>query len=193
MGSGGAERPDESEAYKALAEQTATYFNRYREVFVPLENQYINSVFDAGEGAAYEKAMGSAAMAAQAQYEPKIGQAQQALLARGGVDPSSGAFRENTGDMYSKLGVARGLNAADAGINNTDRFAGGLQNLVKMGQGIASEAMQGQIGLAQVGEDKARSIAATDFAKDQRELNTLGTAAGVGAGGVYNYFGGNGG
>ena len=50
MGGGGsAKRPDESEAYRALAEQSATYFNRYRDVFVPLENQYIQSVFNAGD------------------------------------------------------------------------------------------------------------------------------------------------
>ena len=58
-----------------------------------------------------------------------------------------------------------------------------------MGQGIASEAMQGQIGLAQSAEDKARSQAATAFADRSQTQQGLGTAAGMAAGLGYNYFG----
>lgn len=192
MGGGGAERPDESEAYKALAEQTATYFNRYKDVFVPLENKYIQAVFKSGEGAAYERAGDAGALAAQRSFEENITEAGGQLLARGGIDPSSGAFKARTEDMYSDLGRARGLISADAQIGNTDNFLGGVRELTKLGQGIASEAAAGQAALAQTAEDKARSLAATDFAKDQSGLNALGTAAGVGAGGVYNYFGRNG-
>jgi len=192
MGGGGsAERPDESEAYRALAEQSATYFNRYRDVFVPLENQYIQSVFNAGDASQYAKAMGAADSAVQREFTPEMDRYQRGLLAQG-IDPSSGAFAGRTADMYGELGTAKGLIAADAGINNTDRFLGGIQNVVKMGQGIASEAMQGQIGLAQSAEDKARSQAATAFADRSQTQQGLGTAAGMAAGLGYNYFGGGG-
>jgi hypothetical protein len=190
MGGGGsAERPDESEAYRALAEQSATYFNRYRDVFVPLENQYIQSVFNAGDASQYAKAMGAADSAVQREFTPEMERYQRGLLAQG-IDPSSGAFAAKTGEMYGQLGSARGLIAADAGINNTDRFLGGVQNVVKMGQGIASEAMQGQIGLAQSAEDKARSQAATAFADRSQTQQGLGAAAGMAAGLGYNYFSG---
>jgi hypothetical protein len=189
MGGGGsAERPDETEAYKALANQTATFFNRYKEVFVPLENMYIESVFEAGEGAAYQKAEDIGALTAQRAFENNIGEASQELLARG-IDPSSGAFKARTEDMYSTLGAARGLNAADAQIGNTDRFLGGINEVMKMGQGVNSEAAQGQIALAQTAEDKARSLAATEFSKGQQGLQALGAGAGMFGAGVYNNFG----
>ena len=190
MGGGSPDRPDESEAYRALAEQSATYFNRYKEVFVPLENQYIQSVFDAGSGDAYQDAQNRATSLAQNQFDDRIGGLQSGMLAKG-LDPTSGRFQGGTADAYESLGSIRGLAGADAGINNTDRFLGGIQNVVKMGQGLASEAMQGQIGLAQTAEDKIRSQFATDFADDQQRSQALGTAAGMAAGGAYNYFGGN--
>ena len=191
MGGGSPETPDESEAYRALAEQSATYFNRYKEVFVPLENQYIQSVFDAGGGAAYQKAGDAASSIAQRQFDQNIGGFQSKMLA-GGIDPSSGRYQQSMGDKYENLGSIRGLATADAMINNTDRFLGGIQGVVKMGQGIANQAMQGQIGLAQTAEDKIRSQFATDFADDQQRSQALGVAGGMAAGGAYNYFGGNG-
>ena len=189
MGGGSPDRPDESEAYRALAEQSATYFNRYKQVFVPLENQYIQSVFDAGGGAAYQKAGDAASSIAQRQFDQNIGEFQSKMLA-GGIDPSSGRFQQSMGDQYESLGSVRGLATADAMINNTDRFLGGIQGVVKMGQGIANDAMQGQIGLAQTAEDKIRSQFATNFADDQQRNQALGTAAGMGAGVGYNYFSG---
>jgi hypothetical protein len=89
--------------------------------------------------------------------------------------------------MYSNLGAARGLNAADTQIGNTDRFLKGMTEVMKMGQGISSEATQGQIALAQTAEDKARSLAATNFVKDQQGLQALGAGAGVAGAGLYNY------
>lgn len=189
MGKGGGEQPDETPAYRALAEQSAQYFNRYQDVFRPLEDMYITQVFRADDASAYGKAMDTASSAVQRSFEPKLQQAQQKLLARGGVSPTSGAFMGGLQDPYTQLGTARGLVAADAGISNTDRYLGGVSNVIKMGQGVASEAMQGQIGLAKAAEDKARSQAMTAFVDEQQTGNVLGTAAGIGGGLAFNYFG----
>lgn len=191
MGGGGGETPDETPAYRALAEQTAQYYNRYQDVFRPLEDMYIAQVFRADDEGAYAKAMDAGSSAVQRQFDPKIEQAGRRMLARGGVTPGSGAFAGGLEDSYTQLGTARGLVAADAGINNTDRFLGGVSNVVKMGQGVASEAMQGQIGLARAAEDKARSQAMTAFADKQQGAQILGTGLGFGAGLGFNYFGPN--
>ena len=58
--------------------------------------------------------------------------------------------------------------------------------LVKQGQGLANEAMQGQIGLAQASEDKIRSQFATEFVDDQQKSQALGVAGGMGASALYN-------
>ena len=64
-------------------------------------------------------------------------------------------------------------------------------NVIKRGQGQASEAMQGQIGLARAAEDKARSQAMTAFADSSQKAQVLGTGLGLGAGLGFNYFGPN--
>ena len=186
---GGPDQPDESEAYRALAEQSATYFNRYKDVFVPLENQYIQAVFDSGSGPAYQDATDVASSIAQNQFDQRIGGLQSGMLASG-IDPTSGRFQGATSDAFENLGTIRGLAAADAGINNTDRFAGGIMGLVKQGQGLANQAMEGQAALAQTAEDKIRSQFATDFADSQQASQALGVAAGMGVGGLYNRGGG---
>jgi len=191
MGGGGGETPDESPAYRALAEQSAQYFNRYVDVFRPLEDMYIQQVFQADDESQYRKAMDAGSNAAQREFAPRLQKMQAGLLAQGGVDPSSGRFSGGLQDPYTKLGSARGLLAADAGINNTDRYLGGVKNVVEMGQGVASEAMGGQIALTRAAEDKARSQAMTDFADQMQGQNALGTAAGMGAGYAFNYFGNN--
>ena len=186
---GSPDTPDESEAYRALAEQSATYLNRYIDVFVPLENQYIQSVFDAGSEAAYDVARDRAENIAQSTFERNVGQFEKNMLASG-FDPTSGRFQGGLADKYETFGQIRGLSGADAGINNTDRFAGGIMGLVKQGQGLANEAMEGQAALAQTAEDKIRSQFATDFADSQQGAQALGVAAGMGIGGLYNRGGG---
>ena len=191
MGKGGGEMPDETPAYRALAEQTVQYYNRFQEVFKPLEEMYISEVFKADDESQYAKAMDAASSAVQREFDPKLQQMGQRMLARGGVTPGSGAFSGGLQDPYTQLGTARGLVAADAAINNTDRYLGGVSNVIKRGQGQASDAMQGQIGLARAAEDKARSQAMTAFADSSQKAQVLGTGLGLGAGLGFNYFGPN--
>ena len=191
MGGGGGEVPDETPAYRALAEQTVQYYNRFVNVFQPLEDMYISEVFRADDASQYRKAMDSATSAVQSEFEPRLQQLGQKTLARGGVTPGSGAFSGALENPYIQLGTARGLVAADAGINNTDRYLGGVSEVVKRGQGQASQAIQSQIGLAKSAEDKARSQAMTAFADNQQKQQMLGTGLGVGAGYGFNYFSNN--
>lgn len=187
MSSGSPDRPDESPAYRALAEQSATYLNRYIDVFVPLENKYIQTVFDSLSDEAYTDARGRAENIAQSTFDRNVGRFEADMLASG-VDPSSGKFKGGLADRYESLGRVRGLAGADAGIGNTDRGLAGVMGLVKQGQGLANEAMAGQAALAQTAEDKVRSQFATDFADSQQASQAAGVAAGMGAGGLYSYF-----
>lgn len=191
MGKGGGGKQDETPAYRALADQTALYYNRFVKVFQPLEDMYISEVFRAGDDSQYGKATDSATSVVQREFEPKLQQLGQKTLARGGVTPGSGAFSGALENSYERLGTARGLVAADAGINNTDRSLGGISQLIIRGQGQASNALQGQVGLAKTAEDKARSQAMTAFADNQQQQQMLGAGLGVGAGYGFNYFSNN--
>ena len=74
MGGGGGEVPDETPAYRALAEQTVQYYNRFVNVFQPLEDMYISEVFRADDAGQYRKAMDSATSAVQSEFEPRLQQ-----------------------------------------------------------------------------------------------------------------------
>jgi len=184
-GGGDPKTPSESGAYKALAKQSATYFNRYQEIFVPLENSYIDSVLDMGSKNNYDTAAGTANSTFTAAYNPEILKQQRQMLSQG-VDPSSGKFQSASQQSFGNYGQAMGLGMADASSTNTDRMYGGMTNLVKMGQGLSTEAIQGQIGATASSESKARSAAQTDFVGSQATESMIGTGTGIAAGYGFN-------
>ena len=74
-----------------------------------------------------------------------------------------------------------GLSGADAGITQTDRGLQGLSNVVAMGQGLATDAMSGQIDVAQRSLDRSMAQAQRDFGASSSLQNTAaGMAAGYG-------------
>jgi hypothetical protein len=75
-----------------------------------------------------------------------------------------------------------GLAGADRGISNTDMGFAGLQNIVKMGQGLQTEAFQGQMDVASAASDRIRESAKDDFARSSSLQNLAGTGVGMAAG-----------
>ena len=180
MGGGDAPEPEESEAKLAMAETAATMYNRYHDVFVPLENMYIQEAVTSFDPENYVSAMGQAGSMAQSVYEPQIQQQQQQMLNRG-FDPSSGAFQTNSAALNQGLARARGEIMADAGIGVTDRGFQKLGNVVRMGQGLLGEVTEGQIDVAQRQQQALESQAERDFTKSSSRQQALGTVAGMGA------------
>ena len=188
MGGGGAEDPKEAESKQALAEQAAISLRRYGEVFVPLENQLIAQTRRSLEPGAYDAPMANAALRTAAIYEPAQDDQQRAAFQRG-FDPGSGAFQTESDALSQAKARGMGLSAADAGITQTDRGLTGMSNLVAMGQGLASDAMSGQIDVAQRGVDRALGQAQRDFSRSTSLQNLYGTAAGMAAGyGLNPYY-----
>lgn len=173
----GVKKQDESPETRALAEVAAQRFNRYKEVFAPLEDQYIEDVFNVRDQGNYEMAGGLASAA----YQPEFQKANQNFageMFQQGVDPSSGAFQQNSAALRRAQAVKQGLGIGGAKIDNTDRFYKGLQGIVAMGQGQAGEAISGMGTLASNAEDKAKASAAAAF--DNSSAIRSGVAAGLG-------------
>lgn len=169
--------PNESPETRALAEVAAQRFNRYKEVFAPLEDQYIQDVFDVRDQGNYEMAGGLAA----AQYQPEYQKASNNLNAQmfeRGADVSSGAYQGNSAALRRAAAVNQGIGVGGAKIQNTDRFYQGLGGIIQMGQGQASEAIQGMGNIATTAEERARTRAASAF--ESGSALRSGIAAGLG-------------
>lgn len=170
-------KPNESPEARALAEVAAQRFNRYKEVFAPLEDEYISDVFKVRDPGNYELAGGLASAA----YQPEFQKANDNLagqMFQQGVDPSSGAFQQNSAALRRAQAVKQGMGIGGAKIDNTNRFYQGLQGIISMGQGQAGEAISGMGNIAQTAEERARVNASAAF--DNSSAIRSGVAAGLG-------------
>lgn len=181
MGGGSQKDPKEAESRLALAQQAAIQYNRYQDTFVPLENMFIDDARSQFDTVNYDNAMSRASNQTAAIYEQGLADMQGAAFNRG-FDPTSGAFQEESSALRAAQARGMGLSAADAGISNTDRGYQMLGGVVQMGQGLANEAMAGQIDVAQTGVDRATRQAERDFMRSSSLQNIAGTATGMAAG-----------
>lgn len=174
---GKVKKPDESPETRALAEVAAQRFNRYKEVFAPLEDQYIADVFAVRNPANYEQAGGLATAAYQQEFQ-KANENLAGQMFQQGVDPTSGAFQENSAALRRAAAVKQGLGVGTAKIENTNRFYQGLQGIIQMGQGQTADAISGMGNIATNAEERARTNAAAAF--DRGSALRSGVAAGIG-------------
>ena len=181
MGGGGDTRVREPESQLALAEQAAINFNRYRDIFVPLENQFMETTMDTFSDRNYANVGGQASTRIAGLYEQGLGDFTNAAYQRG-LDPSSGAFQGESAALRTAMARGMGTGSADAQMSNTDQGLEGMTAIVRMGQGLANDAMQGQMSLAENQLGRARSQANMDFQSNSSLMNVAGPAAGIGAG-----------
>lgn len=175
------DKPEESMAKMALAETAAANLQRYGEIFVPLENLYIDKATASFNQENYVGQMGDASNQASQIYERGIDDATAGAFQRG-LDPTSGAFTEESAALRTAQAVAMGENSANAGLSQTDRGFGRLLNVVKMGQGLAGEVQEGLVDQAQNQLGAVQRKAEEDFSRSSSIQSLAGTAAGLGAG-----------
>lgn len=184
-GGGGDTRVAEMESKEALAEQAAISLQRYGEIFVPLENQYIETTLNQFSDQNYNNAMGQAATQAAGVYEQGMADFQNAAMMQRGLDPSMGAYREESAALRAAQARGMGQAMTDAALTNTDQGYQGLSNIVKMGQGLATDTMSGQMELAQNQMDRVKAQAQADFGASSSLRNLAGNVAGQGFGAAY--------
>jgi len=181
MGGGGKpELPPDSVEAKALAEVAAKRFNRYKEVFVPLENKYIQDVMDVRSQGTYE----TVGAMASADYAGQFAGANEQLateMAQQGVDPGSGVFMGNSNALRKAQAAKQGLGVSSAKIDNTSRFYDGLSGIIAMGQGQASESIGGLQSLATRATNKAMDDASNAFQRSSATRAGIGQMVGLAA------------
>ncbi len=178
MGGGGGNDPKERESKRALAEQAAVSLQRYGEVFVPLENMYIQDQLNRFGDSAYQDVMGRQSTQIAGVYEQGLEDLDRGAFNRG-LDPTSGSYIAESDALRTAQARGMGLGSAAAGIGNTDMAYGGLMNVVRAGQGLQTDSMQGNLAMAESGLTKARAGAQEDFARSQSIQSIAGTAVGM--------------
>ena len=187
MGGGGG-GPDELESKEALAQQAANALQRYGKTFVPLENMFIEDTKRMFDYNASENAMAAASTQTSGIYEQGLSDMSGSQFNMG-LDPTSGRVKKESSALREAQARGVGLAGAGAGLDMTDSAYRGLGNVINMGQGLATEAMSGNVDRLQMGLDRAGAQAKSDFNRS----TSLQQIAGTGAGMATSYgLGGNG-
>jgi len=189
-GGGGGYEEKEQASKLALAEQAATSLRRYGDVFVPLENAFIQDNLNAFGNEAYQQPMGDAMNQTLGLYEDKLPSYQNQLF-QAGIDPTSGAYGGKMDSIYQATARSVGQAGGNAAVGQTDKAYQGLTNVVRAGQGLQTETIQGNVSRLSDSMSLAKTQADADFVKRQGAQNIAGTVVGAGAG-MYTNKGGTG-
>ena len=177
---GGDTRIREPESQAALAEQAAIMYNNYRENFLPVELGFLASVDRTFEDQAYADAGGRASTRIAGLYEQQMPEFKRSLTNRG-FDPSSGMYQGRSKALEVAQFRGMGTGAADMMMSNTDQGIAGLTNFVRGGQNLETQAMQGNLDLAQNQLSRAGSEVRRNFASASGAQGAIGTGVGMAA------------
>ncbi|MDF0750274.1 hypothetical protein NLU14_08530 [Marinobacter sp. 71-i] len=174
---GGSDKPEQTEEEKELGRIAVERWNDYQTRFVPIENQFIEAVQTSDSD--FESARGSA----NASVQQAFGDAEDNLtdtLTANGITPDSGRFRaamDGIGEDRS-LSLGTGLNETEMAVDN--RGLKGLQSVVQMGQGQATDSISGMGTVAADATRDSIDRANRSFENRQAGLHLAGTVAGAG-------------
>lgn len=192
MGGGGDNKIEETPEQRAQADvammQWKDYLNKYR----PFEDAFMEDVDRMNTGQQYNQVAGIAAVPVESQFSTAVRDTSRAMVS-GGLNPTSGAFKSNLSKLDRAKSTTKADNMNQAQVGQQNRYVSGISNIVRMGQGQETEAVQGYGDLATNSARKAGNDA--NIALNNRRDNQQLAGAVVGAGTRYglNYIDNNGG
>jgi len=164
-----------ADATALQAQIAAEQWDRYLEVFDPIERQFVQDAQDYASPERFAKAAGDASATVASQY----GKARDRLSRTPGLDPSSGAYQA------SMVGLDLSQAAADATQQNAarnrvdDLSYARMQDAVALGKGLPSSAASqlassasGSMALARYNQGQADNTAASFGRITDRVMNS---------------------
>lgn len=173
-GGGVEETADEKEQARVNIEM----WDRYDNFWSKFEDQYMDNVDAQNTDAAYDFAEGTATQNSMAEFSKYKGELDKSLSASG-INPNSGRAKETTAEFRTKQGVSTGDTSARADTSQQDEFVTGLNNIVAIGQGQATDAQSGIGSLATSSANKAKSDAYNAFNDSAMKQQAVGQAVGL--------------
>lgn len=177
MGGGGGGKIDEPNDAKALVDIANATMQRYETVVAPIENEFIAESLNYDNEDRGEQLAGQAQAGTSVAYSEAAGDDVDAMTSSG-INPNSGTFTSALDDRYmdsaaSATGsVSRSRQALqDAGIT-------AKQNIVAMGQGKETQAIDGLNSMAVDSTQRARDEAFSDHNDNAAKNYAVGSAIG---------------
>lgn len=188
-GGGGDNKVKDTPEQRYAAQVAAEKWNFAQQTLAPLEDQYMANVEDmdsAGRMSYIRGRTNQASMANLSQGMQQVG----AQLGQAGVNPNSGRWQGIQADWAEQNAQQGGETMGRAQFQQNAEQIKGLQNIVAMGSGEATQAQAGLSDIAATSARDARSDATNNFNRRSANLQLLGTAAGAAANYGMNQFGG---
>ena len=182
MGGGGDNKIEETPEQRAQADVEMMQWKDYLSKYRPFEDAFMEDVDRMNTGQQYNQAAGLAAVPVESEFSTAVRDTSRAMVV-GGLNPNSGAFKSNLSKLDRAKSTTKADNMNQAQVGQQNRYVGGISNIVRMGQGQETEAVQGYGDLASNSGRKANNDAG--IALNNRRDNQQIAGAVVGAGTRY--------
>lgn len=196
MSGGGGSKSDNSvkdtPEQRHAAQVAAEKWNFAQETLAPLENQYMANVEDMDSNGRMSFIRGQSNQASMGDLSQGLKQA-DSQLGQAGINPNSGRWQGIQSDVAGQSAQQGGETMGRAQFQQSNEKIRGLQNIVAMGSGEATQAQAGLNDIAATSASDARSKTANNFNRRSANLQLLGSVAGAAANYGMNSFGGLGG
>ncbi|WP_051867686.1 hypothetical protein [Vibrio sp. ER1A] len=176
MSKGGDNEVKETAYQKELAKTAAKEWNRYQDKFVPLENEYIADAHKMGGQAVYDRTAQDTNTAYNAAFS-NAGEQTDKHLAASGVDPTSGKRTAAQDSLINSRLEKENQSVSQADQDATNRYTNSLSNVVAMGRGQQTQAVNSLQDVARSSGQKAQNEAINKA----NEISVPGAVVGAGA------------
>lgn len=181
MGGGGS-KIEETEQERALARVSMQQWNNYLSTYKPFEDDYMDNVDRLNTDEQYNQAASLAALPVEAAYSEAVNDTVSGLNSRA-INPNSGVAKSAMTALDTSKRSAKADNITRAQVGQQSRYLGEMGNVVAMGQGQATTAVNGMGDLASLSSREAYND--TNIALNNRQQNRELAGAVAGAGTRY--------
>ena len=193
MSGGGGSKSDntvkDTPEQRHAAQVAAEKWNFAQNNLAPLEDQYMANVEDMDSSSRMSYIRGRTNQSSMAGLSQGLQQV-DAQLGQAGVNPNSGRWQGTQADMAERSAQQGGETMGRAQFQQSGEKIRGMQNIVAMGSGEATQAQAGLSDIASASARDARSDATNSFNRRSANLQLLGAAAGAATNYGMNKFGG---
>lgn len=176
--------PEQRHAAQVAAEK----WNFAQSTLAPLEDQYMANVEDMDSEGRMSYIRGRSSQSSTAGLYQGLQQV-GSQLGQAGVNPNSGRWQGTQADLAEQSAQQGGETMGRAQFQQRSEKIKGMQNIVAMGAGEATQAQAGLSDIASASAREARSDTTNSLNRRSANLQLLGAAAGAAANYGMNTYG----
>ncbi len=181
LGGGGSNEVKETKDQKELAQIGLEQYQTYQNLYPDVENEFFNQVDRLGSSETFQRGAGNASANVSSSFSQGRTDTINAL-SQNGVNPNSGRFVSALTDISSGEGASRFNNSNSAQMSLQDAMLQGKSNIVAMGQGQETEAIQGFGDISRESGRSAINDAYQGYQNFSNRRSAIATGVGIGVG-----------